>query len=82
LGLFSFTHAEENLSRIHFGGNWTAYSNANAYDGSSRYSESVGDTVSFYFTGTQFSLLYTGLINGGTIPTKTPPPPLQSAVCL
>jgi hypothetical protein len=42
----------------------------------------VGDTVSFYFTGTQFSLLYTGLINGGTIPTKTPPPPLQSAVCL
>jgi hypothetical protein len=60
------TH-DDTDSRIHFGGNWTAYSHANAHDGGSRYSESVGDTVSFYFTGTQLSLLYTALTNRGNM---------------
>ena len=37
------------------------------YDGGSRYSEGIGDTVTFEFFGTQLSLLYTGYSNRGNV---------------
>ena len=58
---------DDNDARLQYSGNWTVYSSASAHQGNSRYSQTIGDTVSFHFTGTQLSLLYTGLTNRGTM---------------
>jgi hypothetical protein len=57
-------------SKIGYTGNWTLYSSTTAYNGGSRYSQTIGDTVTFEFFGTQLSLLYTGYSNRGDMTIK------------
>jgi len=58
------THNDDH-AEVQYSGDWTVYTDASAYDGNARYSETIGNTVNFSFVGTQLGLLYTGYSNRG-----------------
>ena len=50
-----------------YSGNWATYNDPNPYNGSIRYSTTVGNFVSFIIEGQQFKLIYTGDTSRGTL---------------